>query len=156
MLYYAYGSNMDWSQMKERCPSAKFVAVAEFPNHRLAFTRKSRDRGCGVSDVVPDINGNVWGVVYEIAETEIGLLDRREGYRPGRDRMENSYIREVRHVLRDGDKNEPLLVSIYIGIPQDNPPKPNAEYQRLLVDGAIRWRLPQKYIEKLKQISTEG
>ena len=141
--------------MRERCPSAKFVAVAEFLEHRLAFTRKSRDRGCGVSDVVPDISANVWGVVYEIAETEIGLLDRREGYRPGRERTENSYNREERHVLRDGNKNEPLLVSIYIGIPQNNPPKPNAEYKKLLVGGATRWQLPPEYIEKLKQILTE-
>lgn len=51
-FYFAYGSNLDWHQMKKRCPYARFRCVAKLPNHRLAFTRKSRTRGCGVSDVV--------------------------------------------------------------------------------------------------------
>jgi len=27
LLYFAYGSNLDWSQMKKRCPSAEFVGI---------------------------------------------------------------------------------------------------------------------------------
>src|SRR5207247_4630457 len=33
-LYFAYDSNMDWAQMKERCPFAKFVCRAKLPSHR--------------------------------------------------------------------------------------------------------------------------
>jgi hypothetical protein len=29
MLYFAYGSNMNWDQMRERCPSARFEFVAK-------------------------------------------------------------------------------------------------------------------------------
>jgi gamma-glutamylcyclotransferase (GGCT)/AIG2-like uncharacterized protein YtfP len=152
MLYFAYGSNMDWTQMRERCPSAKFVAIAELPKHRLKFTRKSKDRDCGVSDVVPGDSKNVWGVVYDVAETDIGLLDKDEGYRPGRDRAANSYVREQRHVLRDGDEEHPLLVSLYVGNPQPNPPLPNADYKKLLIEGADYWHLPKEYIAELKQI----
>lgn len=154
MLYFAYGSNMDWPQMQQRCSSAKFVAIAELPEHKLAFTRKSIGRKCGVSDVVPDITDRVWGVVYEIAGTEIGLLDKDEGFRPGRDRSSNSYVREQRHVFRDGDKNHPLIVEIYLGNAQPNPPLPNEAYKRQLVEGAVHWNLPRDYIAKLKQIQT--
>ena len=49
MLYFAYGSNMEWKQMRERCPSAMFVCIAKLKDRRLAFTRKSKDRGCGVA-----------------------------------------------------------------------------------------------------------
>lgn len=154
MLYFAYGSNMNWSQMRGRCPSAKFVAIAELPEHRLAFTRKSNRRGCGVSDVVADQTESVWGVVYDVAETDIGLLDKDEGYRPGRDRAANAYVREYRHVLRDGDIEHPLLIWLYVGNPQSNPPLPNAEYKRLLVDGATYWHLSADYVEKLKRIES--
>ena len=40
--------------MKERCPSAKFVAVAKLTDHSLQFTRRSVNRGCGVADAVPE------------------------------------------------------------------------------------------------------
>jgi gamma-glutamylcyclotransferase (GGCT)/AIG2-like uncharacterized protein YtfP len=154
MLYFAYGSNMDWPQMRDRCPSAKFVTAAKLPNYRLKFDLKSNGRGCGVSNVEFDNAESVWGVVYEIPDTEIGLLDKREGYRPGRDRKDNQYVREERHVLRDGDENQPLLVAIYFGNAQPNPPLPDADYKKLLVDGASFWHLPPDYIEKLKRIKT--
>jgi gamma-glutamylcyclotransferase (GGCT)/AIG2-like uncharacterized protein YtfP len=147
---------MDWAQMRERCPSAKFVPIAELPKHRLDVTRKSTARGCGVSDVVADESQFVWGVVYEIAETEIGVLDKVEGFQPGRDRAANSYVREQRHVLRDGDEKDPQLISLYIGNPLPNPPPPpNAAYQELLVNGAKYWHLPADYIEQLKRIKTD-
>ena len=40
MIYFAYGSNLDFVQMRSRCPSAQFVAVAKLPDHQLAFTRR--------------------------------------------------------------------------------------------------------------------
>jgi len=54
MLYFAYGSMMDLGEMRGRCTSAKFVAVAKLPDHSLQFTRRSIKRGCGVADVVPE------------------------------------------------------------------------------------------------------
>src|SRR5437762_294637 len=60
MLYFAYGSNLDWAQMKQRCPLAKFVCRAKLPAHRLAFTLKSARRDCGVADVLPDQAKDVW------------------------------------------------------------------------------------------------
>src|SRR5918995_5170968 len=90
MLYFAYGSNMNWAQMKARCPSARFVGVALLRDHRLAFTRKSVNRGCGVADVVSEAGARVWGgAVFEVSDLDIGKLDVSEGYRPGRDK--NSY-----------------------------------------------------------------
>ena len=155
MLYFAYGSNMMWSQMCERCPSAKFLGIAKLPHHRLAFTHMSQRCKCGVSDVVSDKTESVWGVVYEIAETEIGLLDKFEGYRPGRARDDNSYLREEYHVLRDGDEKHPLLVAVYIvANPQPNPLLPSVAYKKSLVNGAAHWKLPAVYIEKLKRIKT--
>jgi gamma-glutamylcyclotransferase len=154
MLYFAYGSNMDWEQMRSRCPSAKFITKALLPKHCLRFTRASKKRECGVSDVVPDKSESVWGVVFEISDLEIALLDKEEGFRPGRNLNENSYVREERHVLKEGDETQPLLVSVYFGIPQENPPLPNADYKSLLLNGADQWKLPKDYILKLEAIKT--
>lgn len=152
MLYFAYGSNMDWGQMRERCRSARFVGIAVFPDHELTFPRKSLRLGCGVAGVVADVGSKVWGVVYEIDELDVGPLDASEGYAPGRPKDRNSYTREERRVLLDGNDDRPLAVSIYVAEPQDNPPLPSEEYKNLIVSGARFWHLPEDYIRELEQI----
>ncbi len=116
MLYFAYGSNMDFGQMRQRCPS------------------KYRD--CGVADVVPGPWKRVCGLVSDFAEIDFGRLDRSEGFRPG----------------RDGEENQPILAWIYLANRQPKPPRPNAEYKKLLVDGARFWHLPESYREELERI----
>jgi gamma-glutamylcyclotransferase (GGCT)/AIG2-like uncharacterized protein YtfP len=157
MLYFAYGSNLDWAQMRERCPSARFVCIAKLPEHRLDFTRQStkKDREGGVADVVPDAHQNVWGVVYQIEETEIDSLDRCEGFRPGRRREENSYNREERHVFRDGDERQPLVAFLYFVSQKGGPFRPHPKYKRFIVEGAKHWHLPHDYIAKLERIETK-
>ena len=154
MLYFAYGSNMDWAQMKERCPSALFVGIARLADHRLAFSRASRTRGCGVADVVPETGRSVWGVVYQLSELDVGALDKSEGDRPGRAR--NSYWRRVCMVFLDGDENRPVTAQTYFAEPEPNPPLPNQGYKDLILGGARHWHLPAEYIAELEAIETRG
>jgi Gamma-glutamyl cyclotransferase, AIG2-like len=116
VLYFAYGSNMNWAQMKERCPASCFVGIAVLPDHRLAFTRKSVKRGCGVADALRDTGRKLWSVVYEISDLDIGSLDRSEGYRSGRET--NSYCRRECTVFLDGEETQPLTISTNFGEPQ--------------------------------------
>ena len=154
MLYFAYGSNMHLAQMKERCPSAKFVCRAKLPSHRLVFTLKSVNRGCGVADVLPDETKDVWGVVYELPATELKYLDKDESFRPERADDQNEYTRENHYVWREGDAKHPLLVSLYRGHPQPDPPLPSCDYKELIVEGARHWQLPPDYIQELESIQT--
>ncbi|MGD0258835.1 MAG: gamma-glutamylcyclotransferase family protein [Verrucomicrobiota bacterium] len=154
MLYFAYGSNMDSGQMRQRCPSAQFVAIAKLPDHRLAFTRHAKDRDCGTCDGVPEPGQDIWGVVFDISESDLRRLDESEGYQPGRPSNANCYVREKRPVYRDGNREEPLLVWLYFANRQPNPPLPNAAYKKQLVDGAKFWRLPEEYQAQLRQIQT--
>ena len=155
MLYFAYGSNMDPDQMKCRCPSAEFKCRAKLPEHRLAFTRKSSNRGCGVADVVPDEDKDVWGVVYEIDEQDVACLDRCEGYRPGRPEHQNAYVRQARKVLQEGEPKRPLEVLTYFANPQPDPPRPSDEYMQTIIRGARHWGLPNEYVRKLQEISRQ-
>src|SRR5436190_1270926 len=111
MLNFAYGSNMSWRQMRERCQSSRFAGIAVLRDHKLAFTRASANRGCGVADVVPENGAHVWGVVYEIDGLDVGQFDASEGFRAGRSK--NSYSRRECLVFLDGEDQRPLTVYAY-------------------------------------------
>ena len=146
MLYFAYGSNLDWNQMKERCPSAMFYGIAVLRDHKLAFTRRSQKRGCGVADAVPEDGCTIWGAIYEINNREVATLDVSEGYQPGRETKKNAYRREQKHVYLNNDQAKPIAVEIYFANAQNNPPRPNQAYKDLIVAGAKYWNLPVHYI----------
>lgn len=154
MLYFAYGSNMDWAQMKQRCLSARFVGKAVLRGHCLAFTRKSQTRGCGVADVIGAPGSKVWGVVYEIADIDLGKLDQCEGYQPGR--QSNAYWRRECFVFVEDVNDQPLTTVSYFAEAQSNPPLPSRAYVDQIIAGARLWRLPQEYIGQLEQIKVEG
>jgi len=152
MLYFAYGSNMHSAQMNQRCPLAKFVCRAKLPSHRLAFTLKSFKRGCGVADVLYDEGKEVWGVVYELPENELRDLDKDESFGPGQPDGENEYTRENHYVWPNGDVKQAILVALYRGHPQLDPPLPSYEYKELIVEGARHWNLPAEYVRELESI----
>lgn len=154
MLNFAYGSNMDWDQMRQRCPSSRFLGIAVLRDHKLAFTRKSVKRGCGVADVVPEAGAHVWGVVYEIADIDVRMLDASEGFRPGQGK--SSYHRRECMVFLDNEDQRPLTVSAYFADRQPNPPLTNAAYKNLILTGARHWHLPEEYIRELEQIEVSG
>jgi hypothetical protein len=156
MLYFAYGSNLDWVQMRQRCPLAKFVCRAKLPAYQLAFTIKDAERRCGVADVLPDKSKDVWGVVYELPSKEVKDLDKDEDYRPGKPYDQSEYTREDHYVWREGDAKQPLLVALYRGHPQLDPPLPNDDYKDLIVNGAKHWNLPTEYIRQLESIRAEA
>lgn len=152
MLYFAYGSNINWEQIKNRCPSAQFVCTAVLKDYRLAFTRSSKTRQCGVADVINEPGQVVWGVIYKISNDDVVKLDLSEGFRPDRRREENSYVREELCVYKEGNEEKPVLVSIYIANKQKKPPLPNDNYKQLILNGAKYWHFPEEYIRFIEQI----
>lgn len=128
--------------------------IAVLPDHKLAFTRKSKKRRCGVSDAVSKPGGTLWGVVYEITARDVSELDKFEGYTPGGNR--NSYSRRECVVLLNGDDQQPVPVFTYFGNPQPSPPLPNIAYKDLILSGARHWLLPEAYIRELEAIEVSG
>ena len=150
MLYFAYGSNMNWPQMQRRCPSARFITVARLKDYRLGFPLKSRSRGYGAAGALPELGQTVWGVVYEIDEREIETLDRAEDYVPGREG--NNYRREESLVYPGTDGGESLAVSLYFPEEEADPPLPSVAYKQLIIEGAKFWGLPEEYLRGLEAI----
>ncbi|MCL4507656.1 MAG: gamma-glutamylcyclotransferase [Chloroflexi bacterium] len=153
MLFFAYGSSMDWAQMKARCKSAEYVCLALLPNYRLAFPRKSKN-GYGTAGVIPSKGGVVWGVVYQITKDDMRRLDTREGYWPGDLSRVNSYVRARCHVFVNGERDKRLTTWTYYAVAQSSEFAPNAEYLNHIVSGAIHWKLPREYIDRLAAIET--
>lgn len=150
MLYFAYGSNMDWQRIKGRCPSVRFVCVANLEKHRFAFTRKC-NAGHGVLDIVGDPEDEVWGVVYQIDELDMGRLDKAEGYVPGR--ADSAYRRVERMVFENGDRDKPRTVMTYEVVAKSSQHIPPSQtYKNYFVEGARHWRLPDPYIQRLDAV----
>ena len=80
MLYFAFGSNIDTAQMRQRCPSARVLAEALLPKHRLVFNGFSRSWGGAVASVMRDPDADVPGLLYDLAAADIARLDGFEGH----------------------------------------------------------------------------
>jgi cation transport regulator ChaC len=156
MLYFAYGSNMNWDQMRDRCPSTRFDSIVRADGYQLAFTRFSKNRQCGVADIVANAGSRVWGVVFEIPDDEVNVLDQSEGYSPGRAREKNAYERRQLNVFRQVSNASPITVWTYVVVNKlKSSPKPSAEYKATILAGARHWKLPADYVEELERIETQ-
>ena len=93
----------------------------------------------------------------EISDRDVARLDKSEGFRPGRPRDENSYIREQRHVLLDGDVARSLNAEVYFVALRVDGLKPNQDYKTKMLCGANHWHLPREYIrDVLEGIEVEA
>ncbi len=153
--YFAYGSNMDPAQMAERCPSATFLCRASLPGWKVAFTRYSRNRRCGVADIIHEPGAAVWGVVYVIDRQEVEeSLDPLEGYFPRQPREKCGYVRGGSTVYTEGNLDAPLDVESYTVAIKGGPYRPSKEYLAHMVTGAKGWRLPGEYVARLEGVET--
>jgi len=151
MLYFAYGSNLDPDQMRERCPGALTVGLAALHDERVVFPLYSQRWGGGVASVQPAHGGMVWGVLYDLDEQDLAALDGHEGF-IATGNQHNLYDRE--HVtvdlVRPDDGSIPRRVRawIYIARPS-NPQPPTRRYLDAILRGARHHRLPEEYVAAL-------
>jgi hypothetical protein len=146
MFYFAYGSNMSWPQMQRRCPSARFVCIAHLPDYRFAIARHSRLRHCGTANIFPEPGSMVWGIVYEVSEADMLIMD---GFEDGYSRHQ-ILVYCIRPILSS------YQAIVYIAPNEIGVPLPNAEYKRLLLEGARHWQLPADYCSMLEELSAAG
>ena len=71
-LYFAYGSNMDRAAMAGRCPASRPLGVARLPRHRFVISRE------GYASVARDPRRTVWGILWDLALSDVPALDRYE------------------------------------------------------------------------------
>lgn len=77
ILYLAYGSNLNLSQMSRRCPGAKALGSGELPGWRLAF--RGAERGYYLT-LLPAPGESVPVGVWAVTPEDVAKLDEYEGY----------------------------------------------------------------------------
>lgn len=141
--YFAYASNMDPAVMAERCRSYTAIGPACLEGYELAFTRRSRRSGTGVADIVPAPSSHVWGVLYDVDESCLDSLDKKEGFGWAYDRV----AVEVR-LAADGSSHE---AQTYIVLTKESSPVvPSQAYLDRLIAAAESAGLPEAYVAKLR------
>jgi gamma-glutamylcyclotransferase (GGCT)/AIG2-like uncharacterized protein YtfP len=136
--YFAYGSNMAESVMAAHCPGHRYIGRAELPEHRLAFTRRSVRTLTGVADIVRADGQSVWGALYELGESDLLAIDRKEGNGSNYERM------QVR-VRPDGREPYSEALTYAVIDPLDTEVQPSPEYLDGLVRAAHARLLPVEY-----------
>ena len=158
MLHFAYGSNLDPGQMKDRCPAHRVVGLAELRDHRVVFPRYSESWGGASASVQLSHGQSVWGLLYDLDDADLASADRHEGFF-GPDDPRNAYEREPMWVelIRADDGSVPrrLRAAVYVARPGNPPPvntpPPSRRYLDTILRGARARNLPEDYIEKLSR-----
>ena len=146
MLYFSYGSFLDYETLKKHCPSAKIVTKAVIPNWEVQFNFMSKTYKGGVTGIEPAMNQVVYGIVYEVSEAEMIYLDTIEGVPAG------IYYRHTITVV--SDSGEILKAYTYRTTNPRGPFKPTKRYVGLMIKGAKEHGIDSDYIRKLESIET--
>lgn len=99
VLYFAFGSNLNSKQMKQRCPSAKFIDVARLEGYELEFAGWSNGWGGSVANVASAKGEYVPGVVWQISRKDRATLDVCEGH-PWAYRRQTVWVSATRGALQ--------------------------------------------------------
>ncbi len=130
MYYFAYGSNLNKKQMRERCPDSKPGFIARLPNYKLVFVGWSRQWRGGLVSIRPFRGERVLGAIYEVSDRDLKRLDNCQG-NPG------NYTR-LNVTVFDED-GEPVKAITYIKSGQSEEAQPSKEYLAPIQQGYRDW-----------------
>lgn len=144
-LYIAYGSNLNLSQMKERCPTGGVIGTSEIKDFELVF---KGSRTNAVATIEPCEGSVVPVLVWDIKDGDEKTLDRYEGY-------PNLYGKGEMKITLD-DNHIPAMV--YIMTPGHQYGSPSEFYLKTIEDGYndsgfdtdVLYKAVEKSIEQMK------
>ena len=132
MYYFAYASNLNKKQMRERVPESKPMFVATLPNYKLVFTGWSRRWRGGYATIMLSRDDKVLGAIYEVSEKDLRRLDSYED-------CPRSYNR-INVTVFDEDGNAVRTVT-YIRAGRLEETQPSKEYLAAIQQGYRDWEL---------------
>jgi gamma-glutamylcyclotransferase (GGCT)/AIG2-like uncharacterized protein YtfP len=135
VLLFAYGSNL--------ALDAALVGLAVLPDHRLELNRRSIRWGGGVVDVVPAPGERVWGAAYEVDDSTMDALDRKEGV--------GLAYRRADVGIEIGGERASAVTYVVIDKEPDAPPA-TADYAELVLRGARERGLPDDWLAVLDSV----
>lgn len=150
MLYIAYGSNLNLSQMKQRCPTARVIGTSEIKDYELVF-RGSRYNA--VATIEPCEGSRVPVLRWCIQPEDEKSLDRYEGY-------PHLYAKENMETMLNDRK---VSAMVYVMMPGHELGIPSKYYKTSIKEGYmdagfdtdILYNAIDKTIERMKNSMEE-
>jgi gamma-glutamylcyclotransferase (GGCT)/AIG2-like uncharacterized protein YtfP len=131
-LYFAYGANMDVAAMAARCPHSRAIGLARLPRHRLIISSD------GYANVVRDPRMIVHGLLWDLALSDVSILDRFED-------VPRLYSKVMQPVLTEAGIRRAL---IYVG-KATGVGRPRPGYLDAVLAAATRLGLPKAHLAHL-------
>ena len=137
LWYFAYGSNMDPEQMRERGVTPAEALPCRLNDWRFSFRKLSKD-GTGKANLVAAPGSAAIGVAYRVRPEALDLLQAHEkGYD----------LRSVEVHTADG---RTLPAQAFVAAPQPKPLVPAPEYLARILRGAAHHKLPRDYLKEIE------
>lgn len=163
MWYFAYGSNLNTKAVAEWCrhygvraPALKHGRPAVADNYRLCFPIYSEYWGGGTADIVYDPGKYVAGVLYDLTEAEMVVLDQKVGRKLEASGKETGVYSRIMVQTAPLGKGEPVQAVTYQGT---NPDRyhipPTRQYMDLVIQGAYEYGLSMMWIAYLQSFATQ-
>ena len=142
MKLFVYADNLNPTQLKRRAPEHQAVCKAYLPDHTIQFCRWSSQWRCGLASVVHTPGEQVWGMVLEVTEEDLKLMDEFEGDVPP-----GSYRHvQVTVITEEGDK---MVVTTHAA-PPIGKFKPKEHYLDWVMKGLKHWKFDQEQLDLWK------
>lgn len=146
-LYFAYLSNMSPKRMLQSCPNAKMKCVGKVQNHKLVFIGYKEEWKGACGNLVSAQGRDVWGVIWEVNQSDMPGL---QGTEKGGNIEFTVPMFDI--ISQDGEVLKCLLFKrescdADIGLP-------SPQYLQVGIEGAVKNKLPQEYIDFLKSVPT--
>jgi hypothetical protein len=164
MWYFAYGSNLNAQALGEWCrhhglrqPSLKSGRPAVLDNYRLCFAIYSEYWGGGIADIVYDPGKYVAGVLFDLTENELKVLDHKIGRKVDSAGREMGLCRRIDIRVSPLNRGEPMTAITYQGINADRYHiPPTRHYLDVVVQGAYTYGLSMMWIAYLQSFTTQA
>jgi hypothetical protein len=162
MWYFAYGSNLNSRAVAEWCrhfghraPALK-GKPAILDNYRLCFAIYSEYWGGGTADIVYDPGKYVAGVLFDLGENDMKVLDQKVGRKFDSSGREIGLYKRIEVKTAPLGKGEPVMAVTYQGTNADrNHIPPSQHYMDLVIQGAYSYGLSMMWIAYLQSFSTQ-
>jgi hypothetical protein len=163
MWYFSYGSNLNSRAVGEWCrhfgykpPILKPGRPAILDNYRLGFPIFSEYWGGGIADIVYDPGKYVAGVLFDLSESDLDVLDHKVGRRLDPAGKELGVYKRIEVKVSPLGKGEPVEAMTYQGINVERYHiPPTKHYMDLVIQGAYSFGLSMMWISYLQSFSTQ-
>lgn len=140
-LYAAYGSNLDPSQMRNRCPHSPFAGTGWLTDWRLTFGGEELGWEGALTTIVEEPGSQVFVALYDITTADQIALDKWESADTGLYRTS-----KLRVSTLEGDEVAwTYVLNTYEG------GLPSARYLGLIAEAAETAGAPADYVRELRE-----